>query len=605
MRPNTVRKSDPHRGDWGVRAQARARASRPTAPVADGTWLAAMFTWMQGAGRTCSSAGIVTNSRRHAAVLQRAKEPLADALAQFRPAPNYSGGASPRVGIGLILRILRFLTVAAAVALAGPAGAQETAGVDGAERATVRVAVIVEDPTGRKLSGTGSGFLVAPNLVVTNAHVVSDAREQPNFAVAVVPPEGDGLLPARIVHYSQIADLALLEFRGGPTTAPITISTLDPRPGDSIIALGYPDVDYQHTSADDLVRPALASRTSGSIASLRDRAPTGDPIPTINHQAVISSGSSGGPLLDECGRVIGVNTWHARGADTLESRGVATRAAQLLDFLQDAGVNPRVTNERCLTFAERVERDRARTVTALEQQNRDLTAKLETADRLTRIAVVILIGGTLALFVAVGVLGAILLSRKHPQQQATYEIAQPKRTGLGVAAVVGGAAIAALIVVAAGVALLRARDASDANAAALARFSGDISCSLDRTASRDPGNAEQMRFTASGALCVDDSMLYAPARDGRRYQRAVLARNDRALEVSSIDPATGEFRRERYALSQSAFGAAAQAAGATSSEGCDSQEARDAAARRNETLLRFAEGRPVQRIVWRCSASPR
>lgn len=506
------------------------------------------------------------------------------------------------MGLGLIARLLRFLALAAAVALAAPAAAQTNVSVNDAERATVRVAVIVEDPTGRKLSGTGSGFLVAPNLVVTNAHVVADAREQANFGVAVVPPEGDGLLPARIIHYSQLADLALLEFRGGPDTAPVTVSTLDPRAGDTIIALGYPDVDYQHTTADDLVRPALASRTSGSIASLRDRAPTGDPIPTINHEAVISSGSSGGPLLDECGRVIGVNTWHARGADTLESRGVATRAQQLLEFLQDAGVSARVTNQRCLSFAERIEQDRSRTVSALEQQNRDLTAKLETADRLTRVAVVILIGGTLALFVAVGVLGALLLSRKPQQQPTTYETPAPKRSGIGVAAVIGGAAIAALIVVAAGVALLRARDASDANAAALARFQGAMSCELDRTASRDPGNAAELNITASGALCIDDSMLYAPGRDGRRYQRAVLARADRALEVSSIDPATGEFRRERYALSQSAYGAAAQAAGAASSEGCESADARDAATRRNETLMRFAEGRPTQRIIWRCSS---
>ncbi len=509
------------------------------------------------------------------------------------------------MGLGLIARFLRFLALAAAVALAAPAAAQTTVSVNDAERATVRVAVIVEDPTGRKLSGTGSGFLVAPNLVVTNAHVVADAREQANFGVAVVPPEGDGLLPARIIHYSQLADLALLEFRGGPDVSPVTISTLDPHPGDTIIALGYPDVDYQHTTADDLVRPALASRTSGSIASLRDRAPTGDPIPTINHEAVISSGSSGGPLLDECGRVIGVNTWHARGADTLESRGVATRTQQLLDFLQDAGVSARVTNQRCLSFAERIEQDRSRTVNALEQQNRDLTSKLETADRLTRIAVVILIGGTLALFVAVGVLGALLLSRRNTAQQqphATYEIAAPKRSGIGVAAVIGGAAIAALIVVAAGVALLKARDASDAQAAALARFQGQMSCEVDRTASRDPGNAGDLTLEASGALCIDNSMLYAPARDGRRYQRAVLARADRALEVSSIDPATGEFRRERYALSQSAYGAAAQAAGATTVEGCESADARDAALRRNETLLRFAEGRPSQRIVWRCSS---
>src|SRR6185295_11951462 len=126
--------------------------------------------------------------------------------------------------------------------------------------------------------------------------------------------------------------------------------------------------------------------------------------------------------LDECGRVIGVNSWHVSAADTRESRGVATRTAQLLEFLEGAGITPRTTNQRCMTFAERVENERATTIEALQEQNRDLTSKLETADRLTRIAVVILIGGTLALFVAVGVLGALLLSRRQsPQVQSNYE----------------------------------------------------------------------------------------------------------------------------------------------------------------------------------------
>ena len=59
--------------------------------------------------------------------------------------------------------------------------------------------------------------------------------------------------------------------------------TVEPHTGDGVVALGYPDVDYQVSGADPL-RPALPSRTSGQIASLRDRAPTGDPNPTINHQ---------------------------------------------------------------------------------------------------------------------------------------------------------------------------------------------------------------------------------------------------------------------------------------------------------------------------------
>src|SRR5262249_40671719 len=278
-----------------------------------------------------------------------------------------------------------------------------------AERATVRVVVILDSPEGRMLYGSGSGFVIAPNLVVTDAHVVSAAKERPEYGVAIVPPEGDGLLPAHIIRYSPMNELALLEFSGGPTMPPLAISTVDLHPGDDVVALGYPDVDYQGASGADLLRPALASRTTGQIAALRaDHSPNGLPIPTINHTAVISSGSSGGPLLDDCGRLIGINSWHVSGADTRETRGGATRMTQLLQLVDEAGVSPNVVDDRCLSLAERVEADRSATINALQTQNRDLAGKLELADRLTKLAVVILIGGTLALFVAVCVLGAVL-----------------------------------------------------------------------------------------------------------------------------------------------------------------------------------------------------
>ena len=354
----------------------------------------------------------------------------------------------------MIGKALRALAAFIAVTLAGSAAAQ---GLSGAETSIVRVAVILDSSEGRLLAGAGSGFLVAPNIVVTSAHVVAEARQQPQFQVAIVTQQHTAILPARIIAFSALSELALLEFRGVGDMVPLTLSIVEPHAGDAVIALGYPDVDFQGASGSDLLRPTTPSRTSGEIASLRERAPTGEPIPTINHQAVISSGSSGGPLLDECGRVIGVNSWHVRGAETSETRSVATRIPQLIAFLEDSGITPQISDERCLSVAERIEVERLATVRALQTQNRDLAEKINTADRLTRIAVIVLVAGTAALFVAVIVLGALLLSRPRPSPSASEAAAPPRRRGISLLTVIGLTALAALIIAAAATMLLRAQ----------------------------------------------------------------------------------------------------------------------------------------------------
>ncbi len=510
----------------------------------------------------------------------------------------------------MVIKTLRFLAAALALVFVGSAAAQTS--VDEAERGIVRVVVILQTSEGRMLYGSGSGFVVAPNLVVTNAHVVAAARQQAEYGVAIVPPEGDGLLPANIIRYSPLTELALLEFRGGDREmTPLTISTVEPRAGDGVVALGYPDVDYQGATGADLLRPTPASRTSGAIASLRDRAPTGDQIPTINHQAVISSGSSGGPLLDECGRVIGVNSWHVSGADTRETRGVSTRANQLLQFLDEAGVTPNLSDEPCLPLEARIAAEHDATVDALRAQNEELAEKLDTADRLTRIAVVILIGGTLALFVAVCVLGAIVLTRRrggdgHVVQHTHHHDPEPfeaPRRRIGVMTVLGGAAVAAILIVAAGIALMRAQTEPTSEVAETPQFSGSITCTLDREASTGAQGVSDMSFTASGALCVNERTLYAPIDDGARFRRAIVLGEARALDILTIDPASGEFRRERYPLNDQAF-AEANAAVSTSAagRGCTGDGAIEAVSRRNETLMRFTQGSPTQRLIWRCEA---
>ena len=63
--------------------------------------------------------------------------------------------------------------------------------------------------------GHGSGFAVAPNRIVTNAHVVAPAQEGKSVAIGVVPSEGAEATARRIVAVDPARDLALLEIERG------------------------------------------------------------------------------------------------------------------------------------------------------------------------------------------------------------------------------------------------------------------------------------------------------------------------------------------------------------------------------------------------------
>ena len=227
----------------------------------------------------------------------------------------------------------------------------------------------------------------------------------------------------------------------------------------------------------------------------------------------------------------------------------------------------------------------------------------------------ILIGGTLALLVAVCVLGAVVLSRRrggqveahpngHVRVQTPHDpepFEQPRRS-VGVVAIVAGAAVAAVLIVAAGIALLRAQSGQTAAIPDAPAFSGSISCTLDREASVGAQGVADMSFTASGRLCVNERTLYAPLGDDTpRFRRVIVLGESRVMDVLTIDPSTREFRRERYALNDEDFAAANSAvADSGVGRGCDGDPA--AVARRNEALTPFAQGTPRQRLVWRCEA---
>ena len=147
--------------------------------------------------------------------------------------------------------------------------------------------------------GLGSGFVLDNNgLVITNRHVVSGGDKE--FQIT---GEGGIKTEGRVIYVDRKLDFALLRSNGlkGTKPLPICYSTY-PSPGQSVVALGSPE--------------GLAGTVTRGIVSAV-RYPTGDLegvapnyVTLIQTDASISPGNSGGPLVNNKGEVIGINTFN-------------------------------------------------------------------------------------------------------------------------------------------------------------------------------------------------------------------------------------------------------------------------------------------------------
>jgi len=160
----------------------------------------------------------------------------------------------------------------------------------------IRATIVAQTFFGKEYgSSEGSGFVYdSLGHIVTNYHVIEGAVD-----VEVFFPD-KSVYDAEVVGEDPYADLAVLKIEpGDKTLRPLTLgNSSDLRVGQPVIAIGNP---YGFE----------ASLTSGVISQLNRLlgSPGGRLIPNvIQFDAAVNPGSSGGPLLDYYGRVIGVTT---------------------------------------------------------------------------------------------------------------------------------------------------------------------------------------------------------------------------------------------------------------------------------------------------------
>jgi uncharacterized membrane protein required for colicin V production len=167
-------------------------------------------------------------------------------------------------------------------------------------------------------SSTGSGFVAAPDLVVTNAHVVAGVD------APVVELPGRAAREGRVVYFDPVDDLAVIEIDDLDAAALGITEPLEP--GASAVVQGYP---YGGPFSSGPAR--VLSATSAPVPDIYEDASAPREIYAL--QAQVVPGNSGGPLLTTDGDVAGVV--FARADDGREV-GYAMTTAELLPVLAQA-----------------------------------------------------------------------------------------------------------------------------------------------------------------------------------------------------------------------------------------------------------------------------
>ncbi|MCA9232353.1 MAG: trypsin-like peptidase domain-containing protein [Planctomycetales bacterium] len=179
--------------------------------------------------------------------------------------------------------------------------------------------------------GIGSGFVVDAERrwVVTNYHVVADSQ-----AASVVFANRERVeVEGWRAHYTE-RDLALLQIKSTKPLVALPLATELPRKGERTVAIGTPQ-GLSFTATEGIVS---AIRTGDEVQQFMPKIP---PDPKLKRYKMvgtwlqtstpISSGSSGGPLLNLKGEVVGVNSGTLSSGQNLNFAVSLTEIRQLVD----------------------------------------------------------------------------------------------------------------------------------------------------------------------------------------------------------------------------------------------------------------------------------
>lgn len=193
-------------------------------------------------------------------------------------------------------------------------------------------------PQTRRAVGTGTGFIITDDgYIVTNAHVIYDQEYNAGEAIEVsVLFENESEHEAKIIAYDVETDIAVLKVNETGLKPAILGDSDELRVGELVITVGNP-----------LGFDLFGSVTSGIVSALNRQISINEKsMNLIQTDAAINSGNSGGPLLNSCGQVIGINSAKmssSYGSASVEGLGFAIPIKEAKIIIDDLINNGYVT----------------------------------------------------------------------------------------------------------------------------------------------------------------------------------------------------------------------------------------------------------------------
>jgi S1-C subfamily serine protease len=215
-----------------------------------------------------------------------------------------------------------------------------------ASKSAIRIITVLNN---NKDMASGTAFCInTDGYFLTNAHVVDDARSI--FAVKSSSKYG-----VKVIKKLDGVDLAILKI-DNTGLKPLTFAYRENiNVTDRVSSIGFPGAADRNNDLEELTTVTINSGIIGKLTKIDlaiNRSHAGTLSPVVQHDAAVNHGNSGGPLVNECGQVVGINVQKGINPNRTNAQIVAGDVIQGIFYAIDVDIAKKALKDMHISFLE-------------------------------------------------------------------------------------------------------------------------------------------------------------------------------------------------------------------------------------------------------------